>query len=206
MLRFYMIVKFVDPSVDIGASDVALLAAIAVQNRGAMELFYRRHASAVFAFGHRRLNDVALADEVVNDTLLQVWHSAKGFAHQSAPKTWVLGIAKNKILDALRNRAREQERMADVPDDERNQFEDTAPSIYQQLLGHQQGEHLLHCFEKLPGEQQSCIHLSFVEGLSLAEIAEVLAIPSNTVATRIHHAKRKLRECMEAIFGKSEVL
>jgi RNA polymerase sigma-70 factor, ECF subfamily len=201
-----MIVKIVEPPAIGAESDTALLMAISVQNRNAMEMFYRRHASAVFAFAHRRLNDVALADEVVNDTLLQVWHSAKSFARQSSPKTWVLGIAKNKILDALRNRAREKERMADVPDDERNQFEDTAPGIYQQLLGRQQGEHLLHCFEKLSGEQQSCIHFSFIEGLSLAEIAEVLSIPANTVATRIHHAKRKLRECMEAIFGKGEVL
>jgi RNA polymerase sigma-70 factor, ECF subfamily len=201
-----MIVKIVEPSGDTEESDIALLAAISVQNRNAMETFYRRHANAVFAFAHRRLHDVALADEVVNDTLLQVWHSSKSFAQQSSPKTWVLGIAKYKILDVLRSRAREQQRMTDMPDDERNQFEDTTPGVYQQLLGRQQGQHLLHCFEKLPAEQQSCIHLSFIEGLSLAEIAEVLAIPSNTVATRIHHAKRKLRECMEAIFGKGEVL
>jgi DNA-directed RNA polymerase specialized sigma24 family protein len=72
-----MIVKFVELSVGIVASGIALLAAISVQNRNAMETFYRRHASAVFAFAHRRLNNVALADEAVNDTLLQVCHSSR---------------------------------------------------------------------------------------------------------------------------------
>ena len=41
---------------------------------------------------------------------------------------------------------------------------------------------------------------------SESEIAQVMTIPANTVATRIHHAKRKLRDCMECIFGKGEVL
>lgn len=205
-----MTVKFVESESESEAgtepSDAALMIAIAKQSTAAMAVFYRRHASAVFAFAHRRLNDTALADEVVNDTLLQVWHSAKSFAQQSAPKTWVLGIAKNKILDVLRVRARDQARQADLPDEDRNEFEDTAPSVYATLLGRQKGTHLLQCFEKLPPEQQSCIHLSFVEGLSLADIAQVLDTPSNTVATRIHHAKRKLRQCMECIFGKGGVI
>jgi RNA polymerase sigma-70 factor, ECF subfamily len=187
-------------------SDPELLLKIAGRDAFAMETFYKRHASAVYAFAHRRMGDAALSDEIVNDTLLQVWHSAEKFAGLSTAKTWLLGIAKNKILDALRSKGRSEAREAEVSEDDQQAFADTTPGAYAQLLTKQQGHHLGECFDKLPTEQKSCMHLSFVEGMTLAEIAQVMAIPANTVATRIHHAKRKLRECMECIFGKGEVL
>ena len=186
--------------------DNSLVRRICLRDSIAMETFYKRHASSIYSFAFRRMNDAALADEVVNDTLLQAWFSASTFAGQSSPKTWLLGIAKNKILDALRCKGKLEARQQDTSDEEQQAFADTAPGAYAQLLAKQQGQHLSQCFDELPAEQRDCMHLSFVEGLSLAEIAQIMTIPANTVATRIHHARRKLRACMECIFGRGEVL
>ena len=186
--------------------DLTLLKRINLHDTAALELFYKRHASSVYSFAFRRMNDAALADEVVNDTLHQAWLSAGAFAGQSSPKTWLLGIAKNKILDALRSQGRLAATQQDASEDETEAFADTAPGVYAQLLAKQQGQHLSQCFDELPPEQRACMHLSFIEGLTLAEIAEVMAVPANTVASRIHHAKRKLRVCMECIFGEGEIL
>ena len=186
--------------------DNSLVRRICLRDSIAMETFYKRHASSIYSFAFRRTNDAALADEVVNDTLLQAWFSASTFAGQSSPKTWLLGIAKNKILDALRCKGKLEARQQDTSDEEQQAFADTAPGAYAQLLAKQQGQHLSQCFDELPAEQRDCMHLSFVEGLSLAEIAQIMTIPANTVATRIHHARRKLRACMECIFGRGEVL
>ena len=186
--------------------DFLLLERIGLCDTAAMETFYKRHARSVYSFAFRRMNDDALADEVVNDTLLQAWVSAKTFIGQSSPKTWLLGIAKNKILDALRSRGRLEARTQHTSEEDQQAFADTTPGAYAQLLAKQKGQHLSQCFNDLPPEQRDCIHLSFIEGMTLAEIAQVMTIPANTVATRIHHAKRKLRECMECIFGKGEVL
>ncbi len=189
-----------------GDDDFVLLTRVSLRDAVAMETFYKRHASSVYRFAFRRTHDAALADEIVNDTLHQTWVSAGTFTGQSSVKTWLLGIAKNKILDALRSKGRLEAKHLDASEDEQEAFADTAPGAYAQLLAKQQGQHLSQCFDNLPPEQQACMHLSFVEGLSLAEIAQVMTIPANTVATRIHHAKRKLRDCMECIFGKGEVL
>ena len=186
--------------------DMLLIKRVGMRDNAAMETFYRRHASSVYSFAFRRMNDAALADEVVNDTLFQAWISASTFTGQSSPKTWLLGIAKNKILDALRSKGRLEARTQDTCEEEQQNFADTKPGAYAQLLAKQKGQHLSQCFDELPPEQRACIHLSFVEGMTLAEIAQVMTIPANTVATRIHHAKRKLRDCMECIFGKGEVL
>ena len=189
-----------------GDDDLSLLKRIGLRDAVAMETFYRRHASSVYHFAFRRMNDAALADEVVNDTLHQAWVSSNAFTGLSSPKTWLLGIAKNKILDALRRKGRLEARTQDTSEEDQQAFADTAPGAYAQLLAKQKGQQLSQCFDDLPPEQRACMHLSFVEGMTLAEIAQVMTIPANTVATRIHHAKRKLRECMECIFGKGEVL
>lgn len=186
--------------------DLSLLKRIGLRDVAAMETFYKRHASSVYRFAFRRLNDAALADEVANDALHQVWMSASSFAGLSSPKTWLLGITKNKMLDALRCKGRIEAREQETSEEDQLNFPDTAPDIYAQLLAQQKGQHLNLCFGNLPPEQQACMHLSFVEGMTLAEIAHVMATPVNTVATRIHHAKRKLLACMECIFGKGEVL
>ena len=186
--------------------DLLLLKRIGLRDTDAMETFYKRHASSVYSFAFRRMNDASLADEVVNDTLHQAWVSANTFTGQSNPKTWLLGIAKNKILDALRSKARLEARAQETSEEEQQAFADTAPGAYAQLLAKQKSQHLSQCFDELPPEQRACMHLSFVEGMTLAEIARVMTIPANTVATRIHHAKRKLLACMECIFGKGEVL
>jgi RNA polymerase sigma-70 factor, ECF subfamily len=199
-----MSVNFVNP-LDPVYSEDGLLRAVAGKDASAMEFLYKRLASAVFSFAYRRLNDEALADEVVNDTMMQVWNSAASFAQQSTVKTWVLGIAKNKILDVLRTRGKALAREDDVSAEELNQVADISPDAYALLLSKQKGQHLVECFAQLSTEQQSCLHLFIVEGMSLNEIAQVLDVPSNTVATRIHYAKRKLKEKLENIFGKEDV-
>jgi RNA polymerase sigma-70 factor, ECF subfamily len=186
--------------------DDGLLQRMRLQDVSAMAAFYQRHARAVHAFAYHRLRDAALVDEVVNDTMHQSWLSAHTFAGNSSVKTWLLGIAKNKIMDAARKRSRHQSREQSGTDDLYEAFADTAPGAYLQLLSRQKGQHLSQCFDQLPIEQSACMHLFLIEGMTLTEIAQVMTIPANTVATRIHHAKRKLRACMECIFGKGEVI
>jgi RNA polymerase sigma-70 factor (ECF subfamily) len=55
-----------------------------------------------------QLRDPALAEDVVQETLLAALDSRSGFSGQSAYKTWAVGILKHKIIDASRKRAREQ--------------------------------------------------------------------------------------------------
>ena len=56
--------------------DSSLIKAIAAQDQNALQLFYKRYASAVYAFAARRLSAVYIAEEVTNDTFIQVWRSA----------------------------------------------------------------------------------------------------------------------------------
>jgi RNA polymerase sigma-70 factor, ECF subfamily len=187
-------------------SDAALLAQINSKQSTSLEQLYRRHAQAIYAFVYRRTCDAAIANEAVNDTFLQLWQGTTMFAGQSTVRTWLLGIAKYKMLDLLRARGRAWEREEVLSDEEAGSLATDAPSSYTQLLAKQQREHLQVCMDELSAAQNACIHLHFIEGLTLAQIAQVLDIPANTAATRVHHARKKLRTCMECAFGHGEVL
>ena len=189
-----------------GPPDTDLLAGINAQEPDSLELLYRRYAQPIYAFVYRRTSDVTIAQETVNDTFLLLWKGNASFAGQSSFKTWLLGVAKHKMLDILRSRGRAWEREEELTPEEENQAASTDTGGYALLLAKQQGEHLQVCMEKLSEAQMACVHLHFVEGQTLAQVAQVLDIPANTAATRVHHARRILRDCMESAFGKGQVL
>lgn len=180
-------------------SDEALLAQIAQQDRRAMHRFYLRHSQAVHAFAWRRLGDADAAQDVVVDTMHEVWRGAGRFAGASQVKTWMLGIARHKLLD--RQRADGRIEVTELSEDLLGTLADAAPGPYALLAAKQRAQHLADCMEALPDVQKECLHLSFVEDMSLKDIALVQGVPPNTVATRVHHGKRKLAECLARTLG-----
>jgi RNA polymerase sigma-70 factor (ECF subfamily) len=172
----------------------ALLARIAKGESKAMEEFYRAFSRTIYAFVLRRLKNPVESEEVVVETMYQVWRKAGSFGGRSRPRTWLLGIAQHKLLDKLRASNANTfetlgEEAANIASDEMSAFE--------RLAQQQTEEQIQACLIDLPDEQRECIHLAFYEDLSITEIAEIQGCPANTVKTRLFHARRKLKICLE---------
>ncbi len=180
------------------------LAAIIQQDQLAMKRFYQAMAPSVYQFSMRRLSDPVQAQEVVVETLYEVWCHAARFAGQSTIRTWVLGIARYKLLDKLRERYRYKhesfDEEMDSPSDDFSEPESDAPEGFERVVQREQHEMIAHCSGKLPADQREALHLAFYEDLPLAEIAQVQACPENTVKTRLFHARRKMKECLQRVF------
>jgi RNA polymerase sigma-70 factor, ECF subfamily len=178
---------------ELDADHATLLARIAARDAGseaAMAQLYRALSGAVFAFVRRRLS---LADDhavqaVVVDTMYE-------FAAGSQVKTWVLGIARHKLLDAVRKDPHAQRGFDDIAD-HADTLADESPDIVTQLAHKQRAEWLAYCMDKLPEDQRESLHLLLVEGLSVSDIASVQNCPGGTVKTRVFHAKAKLKNCL----------
>jgi RNA polymerase sigma-70 factor (ECF subfamily) len=63
------------------------------------------HTRYLMAYARRKVNDRALAEDLVQDTLLAALEPENGFANRSSLRTWLTGILKHKIIDAFRERA-----------------------------------------------------------------------------------------------------
>lgn len=190
-------IKAVSPIDAASVADAELVALLADTARGderALEVLYRKLSRRIYAFAVRRLSAVDAAEEVVVETMYEVWRHAGRYNGQARVTTWVLGIARHKLLDKLRQRGVQQ--MEEIEDHE-DSMADTGPGPYEQLAQKQRAEQVKRCMETLPDVQRECLHLVFTEELGLAEIALVQDCPENTIKTRLFHARRKMRECIE---------
>lgn len=178
-----------------------LLEQIAGRDEAALMVLYRHMSRMIYAFSLRRLNDADAAEEVVVETMYEVWKGAPRFAARSLVTTWILGIARHKALDKLRLRRGE---MYEPMGDEAEAVADEQPSVYELIAGRQRATQVAVCMEALPDDQRECIHLVFYEDTPLADIALIQGCPENTVKTRLFHARRKTRNCLEKQVHRQE--
>lgn len=176
-----------------GESD--LLAAVAMGQQSAFERLYGLYEKRVYQYVYTLVYDAALAEEIVGDTMVAVWRGAGTFTATSRVSTWIFGIARHKALDAIRRTSRHRQReveldgAADMPNPldrpDEGLFRDELAAITQRAL------------TALSREHQEILRLVFYEELPYEEISVLLAIPVNTVKTRVYYAKQRLKEQLE---------
>lgn len=177
------------------ARALELIARMAHGDQAALAELYRMLAPQVHAFALRQLSNPDEAREVTVDTMHDVWKGAAGFRGDALVRTWVFGIARHKLLDRLRQRP--TRRTVDLEEvSEILPSEDA--SAFDLLARRQRAEHVAHCIERLSAEHRECVQLVFFHDLGLAEVAELQKCPENTVKTRMFHARRHLKRCLEA--------
>ena len=96
-------------------SDEELLRDFLAGDAGAFERIVQRFATELFTFVFRFVGGAAAAEDVVQETFLQVHQSAEGFDKDRRFKPWLFTIAANKARDHLRSRARKRERSTFPP-------------------------------------------------------------------------------------------
>ncbi len=179
-----------------------LLSRVAQGDQQAFATLHRALAKTVFAFALNMLRDHDRAEEVVVDTLHEVWRNPTRFDGSSKLSTWVLGIARNKALTLRRaitgNHTQElnEEIIESVADDESCPFDSLAAG--------QRERGVRECMEKLSDEHRECMHLVFYEGFSLREVADMQNCPENTIKTRLFHARKRIQNCLRLLLNREE--
>ncbi len=167
------------------------------------------HSSRVFNLAFRITGNRQDAEDVVQDTFLQVFRGLAGFRGESELSTWIYRIAlnasltvKRKIgdeasLDALEDRI---QAMADeVPDEVGSWFGDPSKAPLVQALLSEINRGCLHFMTfRLTDDQRVVYIMHAILGFSHAEIAGVLEMSENVVKARLHRAKAKLEKYFSA--------
>lgn len=177
-----------------------LLERVGRQDESAFRELYKAFSRRVFAYVLNMVNDHGRAEEVLVDTMYEVWRSPGRFRGDSQFTTWLIGIARNKALMVYRGR-RPDEVHDDLDDIAETAAADT-PDGFVQLAQKQRSEGVQHCMGKLSDEHRECMHLVFFEGLALAEVAAIQGCPENTVKTRLFHARQKIKKCLSLLLER----
>ena len=149
-----------------------------------------QHADGVFRYLRSLVQHEDTARDLLQDTFLRLEPHA-----ETAGPGLVFATARSCALDRMRRRNVRRRHHADL--DAHTLAVVSAPSSSRPDRTVEADEFrrdLLEALAALPEQQRSVFHLSEIEGLPYAEIARILGVSPGTIASRKHHALRKLRE------------
>ncbi|HEX5657698.1 MAG TPA: sigma-70 family RNA polymerase sigma factor, partial [Polyangiales bacterium] len=171
-----------------------LAARIAAGDPSALRSAYNEYAGRVLALSLRIVRSKAEAEDVVQDTFLEVWRRASEFdGSRGELSSWIMAMARSRAIDRVR-RARVRARYAETP-----QQEPQPSTPDEQAAQHQDGAKLRGVLDTLPPEQKSALELAYFDGLTQQQIAERTGLPLGTVKTRLRLALEKLSTQLEAL-------
>lgn len=179
------------------AADQALLARVSSGDAVALRALYDGCAGRAMAIAFRVLGSRSEAEEVVQETFVQVWRQAASYdASRGGAMAWIATIVRSRALDRLRARAASERAVARSEEDPGTQ--PTAPATAEVAAQRELRAQVLTALAALPVEQRSAIELAYYEGLSHSEIAERLGDPLGTVKTRVRLGLAKLASVLGA--------
>ncbi|MEL0114305.1 MAG: sigma-70 family RNA polymerase sigma factor [Rickettsiales bacterium] len=168
----------------------ALIASVAqFKDKAAFKTLFEYFAPRVKAYLQGQGTAPDMAEEVVQETMVNIWRKASQFdATKASASTWIFTIARNLRIDLIRRASRPAPDMNDpamVPEPE-----PTAPEL---ISREQEANRLKRAVAKLPAEQQEVLRLAFFEDKAHAEVATELGLPLGTVKSRIRLAFGRIR-------------
>jgi RNA polymerase sigma-70 factor (ECF subfamily) len=171
-------------------AETQLVARVAAGDMAAFEALYRLYHPRLTRFLARITRRRGLVDELVNDTMLVVWHQGARFNGSSLVSTWIFAIAYRKALKAL-------SQLDEAVEDDGDTRPSAEPGPEQSLGREQLRARLAAALRTLSPEQRAVVALAYFHGAGCREIAQIVDCPVDTVKTRLFHARRRVRALFE---------
>ena len=190
------------PSTEI-RDDGALLRAVATRDKEAFQQLYTRHSPMLFGLAVKILGDRVEAEDVLQETFVQVWKTAAMFDDQRGkPLAWFIMLARSRAIDRLRSR-KTRARLTDSAAKEETQVT-RATSPADDAVASEVQRTVRDALSKLPDDQRVPIEMAYFGGLTQFEIAQKLSQPLGTVKTRIRTGMIHLREQLGSVTAGKE--
>jgi RNA polymerase sigma-70 factor (ECF subfamily) len=175
--------------------DLQLLTLISQGDEKALAMLYDKYGRLIFSLTLRIVRNEEEARELQQDVFLQVWHKAALFDNERGTfVTWLVTLAHNKSINTLRSRRYKksaQEAKVDIADITHDAVVDHQTPL-RDAMESDERRHVLNALEQIPELQRKALYLSYYEGYSQSEIAEMLGEPLGTIKTRMRKGMMKL--------------
>lgn len=172
---------------------VWLIAAVAKGDEAAFERLYDATRAKLYGVVLRILRRQDLAEEVIQETYVRIWHNAGQFNPAlSSPITWMASIARNRAIDVVRKKT--ESSLEEEPGAMEVAAESTDPLARREMT--EELKRLLECVGRLEPDRQKLVLLAYYNGWSREQLAEKFAAPVNTVKTWLRRSMLEIRECL----------
>jgi len=186
-----------NPSVDaadLAAAELSLAQRVREGDEAAFEQIFRTYYARLVSFACTKLESQALAEEMVQEVFLQIWTRREQWVVERSVAAYVFRAVRNRVLNARRSIRLEVAYEATAA----CEIEvDTSEPCDGRLRDAEIGAALAHALALLPERPRQVFLLSRRQGLSYAEIADVLGIAVKTVEMHMGRALAQLRVSLQ---------
>lgn len=167
--------------------DLDLIIQIASGNQDALCQIYTLYGQRMYAYALRLTSVPAVAEDIIQDTLVVIWQDAHRFRGEGKVLAWLLGIVHHTAMKALRHSSRF------ISNDLETILVNPEPSPEDQVQIDEKKQWLQAGLETLSSEHRAVLELVFYQGLSIKEAAMVCRCPVGTIKSRLSYARKQLR-------------
>ena len=176
-----------------GADVDLLLQQVSRGDSKAFDALYDEVSSSVYGVARRVVRDPSRAEDVTQETFLEVWRKAARFdADKGRAKTWIMTIAHRRAVDAVRRSESQKRQDTHTAPDEVSHDEPADAVIEAEEHGA-----VRECLETLTDLQLESVRLAYFNGYTYGEVATLLEKPLPTIKTRMRDGLIRLRDCLE---------
>ncbi len=173
-------------------TDAELVQASRRGDRAAFSQLVARHAARAVRVAEAILGNRAEAEDAAQDAFIRALERLDGLRRPESFAPWLLRLVTTVSLNARRARGRRRE----------EEIDDTLPLHDPDPAAIAAAEELREAFGRalgrLPEERRVAVVLCLVEGLNATEAGRIMGIPPGTVRSHLHHARKRLREELQA--------
>jgi RNA polymerase sigma-70 factor, ECF subfamily len=185
-------------------ADEDLMTLVDEKSPDAFAVVYDRHGGAAYSLAHRIVGEAGTAEDVTQEAFLSIWRSTARFdAARGSVRGWVLGIVRNRAIDALRRSARPAPKL-DLDDDAVLETQPAEQRTEAEAIRRETAGRLRQALGLLPREQSQVIELAYFGGFSHSEIADMLGAPIGTIKGRMRLGLEKIRTTLAEGFPEGD--
>ncbi len=194
-------VRYADPLT--ACSDEELFDRARAGEEPAFAALVRRYERELYGYLRRYLGDATLADDVFQNTFLQLHLKRDQYEAGRRVRPWLYTIATHQAIDALRRAGRHPTVSLEQPTGEdasgesqrlMGLLEADGPAPLDQVSKEEASELVRQSVDNLPEFLRQVVNLAYFQGLPYRDVAEVLNIPVGTVKSRLHTALQRLHD------------
>jgi len=184
------------------APDAEVIAAVQAGDIDAFEVLVRRYEATVAATVISMMGPGDEAEEVGHETMIKLFRSLDQFNGEAKLSTYLIRIAMNASVDALRRRRRNLKRFwTPASTDDNDRWVEQIPSDTDHARDFETRQAVLFALNRLAPKLRTVAILRLMHGLSVNEVADMLQVPAGTVLSRLSRAKRQLTDVLQKELG-----
>lgn len=170
------------------------------------EEIYGQMADKIFRFVLLRVGSREDAVDIVEEVFYKFWQAIHNGENILLTTPFLFTIARNKVIDWYRKKRPESldQMIESALDEEREPLQLIDREAYESMKISVEAQFVVASLQKISPQYQDILQMRFVDGLSIAEVAQILEITENAVSMRLNHGLQKLREKLDINIKKDE--